>query len=218
MTDIQAQFEAVDRGLDVETRDGEDWRIQTLGQTYRASLDDVWDAVTSAERIPRWFLPISGDLRVGGRYQLEGNAGGVVEACEPPSGGVASYRVTWEFMGGAPAWLTIRLTGQAPEWTRLDLIFEGRAADVPAEVWDRFGPAATGMGWDSGLLGLALHLAGDASVTPETAQAWVQSDEGARFMRHSADAWAAVHVASGADPGAARAAADATYAMYTAAG
>jgi hypothetical protein len=23
----------------------------------------------------RWFLPVTGDLRVGGRFQLEGNAG-----------------------------------------------------------------------------------------------------------------------------------------------
>ena len=45
----------------------------------------MWDAVTSAERIPRWFLPISGDLRLGGRYQLEGNAGGEVLECAPPA-------------------------------------------------------------------------------------------------------------------------------------
>ena len=25
---------------------------------------------------PPWFLPVSGDLRVGGHFQLEGNAGG----------------------------------------------------------------------------------------------------------------------------------------------
>src|SRR5882724_8555264 len=29
-----------------------------------------WDAMTNAERIPRWFLPISADLRLSGRYQL----------------------------------------------------------------------------------------------------------------------------------------------------
>ena len=44
----------------------------------------LWDACTNAERIPRWFLPVSGDLRLGGRYQLEGNAGGTIERCDPP--------------------------------------------------------------------------------------------------------------------------------------
>ena len=33
-----------------------------------AAIDDVWDACTNPERIPRWFLPVSGDLRLGGRY------------------------------------------------------------------------------------------------------------------------------------------------------
>jgi hypothetical protein len=39
---------------------------------YPASQSDLWDAVTNADRIPRWFLPVSGDLRLGGHYQLEG--------------------------------------------------------------------------------------------------------------------------------------------------
>ena len=31
---------------------------------------DLWEALTSAERIPRWFAPVSGDLRLGGRFQV----------------------------------------------------------------------------------------------------------------------------------------------------
>jgi uncharacterized protein YndB with AHSA1/START domain len=53
-------------------------------RTYPTDHDDLWEALTSAGRIPRWFLPITGDLRVGGRYQLEGNAGGVVEEGDQP--------------------------------------------------------------------------------------------------------------------------------------
>jgi hypothetical protein len=47
------------------------------------AVEDVWDAITSAERIPRRFLPVSGDLRLG-RYQLQGNAGGEITGCNPP--------------------------------------------------------------------------------------------------------------------------------------
>ena len=32
---------------------------------------------------PRWFLPISGELRLGGRYQLTGNAGGTDHPLRP---------------------------------------------------------------------------------------------------------------------------------------
>ncbi len=47
---------------------------------YAGAVDEVWDALTNPERIPRWFLPISGELRLGGRYQLTGNAGGTDHA------------------------------------------------------------------------------------------------------------------------------------------
>jgi uncharacterized protein YndB with AHSA1/START domain len=55
--------------------------------------------------VSRWFLPIQGELRVGGSYQLEGNAGGTIEKCEPPR----HFRVTWA-MGGAATWLTVTLS------------------------------------------------------------------------------------------------------------
>jgi uncharacterized protein YndB with AHSA1/START domain len=212
MVDVQGQIDAVDRGVE----SGDEFRVQTLGQTYKAAISDVWHAITSPDRIPRWFLPITGDLVLGGRYQLEGNAGGTVEECAPPDGGDAHFRVTWEYGGGAPTWLTVRLHELAPDSTRLELHFEGRIEDVPAEMWDQFGPSATGIGWDQGLLGLALYLHDVPDrVTPEEGAAWSLSPEGREFIRLSADAWARAHMADGGDESVARAAADATYAMYT---
>ena len=73
-------------------------------------IEDLWDVLTNAERIPRWFLPISGELELGGRYQLEGNAGGVITACEPP----LHFTVTWEF-GRDVSWAEVRLE----RWSRL---------------------------------------------------------------------------------------------------
>jgi uncharacterized protein YndB with AHSA1/START domain len=49
-----------------------------ISRTYDADAKDVWDALTNPERLPRWFYPVSGDLRVGGTFQLEGNAGGEI--------------------------------------------------------------------------------------------------------------------------------------------
>ncbi|MGR2752074.1 SRPBCC family protein [Agromyces arachidis] len=207
--DIDAQIAAVDRGLADGTRDGAATRVQTLVQTYPAPIDDVWDAVTSAERIPRWFLPVTGELRLGGRYQVEGNAGGTIESCDAPR----SYGVTWEF-GGGVTWLTVRLAAVDDAHTRVELEHVALADDLDAGMWEQFGPAATGMGWDGALLGLHQHLT-TGEISPDNSAEWLQSDDGRRFQRMSADRWAAAHEANGADAATARRAADATYAAYT---
>ncbi len=216
MVDVNAQIDAVTRGLQTMDVDGEPARVQTLVQTYPAPIHDVWDAVTSAERIPRWFLPISGDLRLGGHYQLEGNAGGEVQECSPPAGGAAHYRITWGFGGGGDTWVTVRLEAASADETTLELEHIAKVADVPETMWEQFGPAATGIGWDSGLLGLALHLGGAVDgPTPEEGAAWMLSEDGKAFSRGSADGWAAAHVDDGADADTAARVAEATYLLYT---
>ena len=217
MVDVQNQLAAVTRGVSLEDRDGEPSHVQTLEQTYPAGLDDVWEAVSTAERIARWFLPISGDLELGGRYQLEGNAGGTVLECTPPADGIAGYRITWEF-GGGTTWVTVTLTAEGTG-TRFVLEHVAPAAAVPAEMWDTFGPGATGVGWDGGLLGLGLHLgATQGSLSPEEAEAWAVTEEGKAFYRGAADGWAAAQVAAGTDPATAARNADATYGFYTGTG
>ena len=79
-------------GRSVESS-GDDKTVVALTRTYDAEIADVWDAVTNPERLSRWFLPIEGDLRVGGTYQLKGNAGGTILTCEPPR----RLLVTWVF-------------------------------------------------------------------------------------------------------------------------
>jgi len=214
MVDVHAQVNAVDRTVGSGELEGAPTRVQKLSQTYPSPLEDVWDAVTSAERIPRWFLPIEGDLRLGGRYQLVGNAGGEVLECAPPQGDTAHYRVTWEF-GGGVSWVEVALQRVDEESTRLDLIHTAKEADLPPGFWEIYGPGATGVGWDGGLLGLALHLAGNSDLPPEAAEAWASTDEGRAFYRAAADAWGAAQIAGGGDPDAATAAADATYGFYT---
>src|SRR5829696_5696148 len=114
--DVGRHLGAVQRTVGFEKRDGRDVRVVRLSRTYDAPVEDVWDACTNAERIPRWFLPISGDLRVGGRYQFEGNAGGTIERCDPPR----SVEATWEF-GGDVSWVQLRLIPEAEGRTRLEL-------------------------------------------------------------------------------------------------
>lgn len=180
--------------------------IVTATRAYATSREDLWDAITSAERIPRWFLPVSGDLRLGGRYQLKGNAGGEVVRCEPPR----ALGLTWE-MQGQVSWVNVALSGSAPESTTLRL---EHIAHVPDEMWNTFGPGAVGVGWDSALLGLDQLYATNASVDPETALAWLASDEGKRFLSESSDAWRLASIAFGTDPEQASRAARRTTAAY----
>lgn len=217
MVDVQAQLNAVNRSIATEDRNGEPSHVQTMEQTYPSPIDDVWEAVTTAERIARWFLPITGDLQLGGRYQLEGNAGGEVLECTPPTDGTAGYRVTWEF-GGGVSWLAVRLDAEGGK-TRFTLEHVAPVASIPDGMWETFGPGATGVGWDGGLLGLGLHLgATEGSLSPQDAEAWATTEEGRAFYRGAADGWAAAQVAAGSDPETAARNADATFGFYTGAG
>ncbi|GAA3905516.1 SRPBCC family protein [Streptomyces sp. NPDC127159] len=182
-------------------------RVVTVSRTYGTSLDDLWDACTNPERIPRWFLPVSGELRVGGRFQLEGNAGGTIERCDPPK----SFFATWEY-GGEVSWIELRLTPVEDGGTRFEL---EHIAHVDDERWAEFGPGAVGVGWDTGLLGLSRYLATGASMDPAEGMAWLMSDEGRRYVTLSSEAWREANVASGEPEESARAAAERTTAAYT---
>jgi uncharacterized protein YndB with AHSA1/START domain len=196
----------VTREVRTGSRDGAPTRIAVARRTYRADRAQVWGALTDAERLPRWFLPVTGDLRVGGRYQLEGNAGGVVERCEEPE----SFAVTWEF-GGMVSWLRVHLSPTGGG-TALELAHE---APVDPEFWAQFGPGAVGVGWDLALMGLGLHLDSGAAVDPELAATFTLTPEGAEFVRHAAAGWGEAAATDGDDPAAAREAADRTVAFYT---
>jgi uncharacterized protein YndB with AHSA1/START domain len=188
------------------SRDGAPTRIAVARRTYPTDQADLWEAVTSPERIPRWFLPISGDLRESGRYQLEGNAGGLVERCKEPD----SFAVTWEY-GGMVSWLEVTLTPDG-DGTRLELVHE---AHVDPELWGQFGPGAVGVGWDLGLMGLGLHIDSRAPVDPELANTFPVSPDGVAFVRTAAAEWAEAAVADGDEAGPAHEAAARTVAFYT---
>jgi uncharacterized protein YndB with AHSA1/START domain len=184
-------------------------RTVVIGRTYDAPLEDVWDACTNPERIPRWFLPVSGELREGGRYQVEGNAGGVVERCDPPK----SFTATWEF-GGQVSWIELRLSEAVGGGTRLELEHIAHLSDH----WAQFGPGAVGVGWDLALLGLTRHLVSGTAVDREAGLAFPASEEGRRFVEESSRGWCEAAIAAGADAAEATAAAERTFAFFTGTG
>ena len=78
MIDVTEQVSAVCREVGGRVLEAGRARVVTVSRSYPAELADVWEACTNPERIPRWFLPVRGELKEGGRYQLEGNAGGTI--------------------------------------------------------------------------------------------------------------------------------------------
>jgi uncharacterized protein YndB with AHSA1/START domain len=192
MIDVIKEIEAATRHVGEGRVPAGTGRSVRLEREYDAPIEDVWDAITSPERISRWFLPISGDFRVGGRYQLEGNAGGQILACERPH----RVKVSWVY-GDADATapnaseVELRLSTVGGGRTRFEL---EHIAVVPDEMWEQFGPGAVGVGWDGGLLGLTLHLRGETVGDPI---AWQLGPEGREFNRRSAAAWGDADRASG---------------------
>ena len=209
MIEVGEQLNGVQRAVGTRVLEAGQVRVVTVSQVYDATLQELWDACTNAERIPRWFLPVSGDLRLGGHYQLEGNAGGTIERCDPPH----AFQATWEY-GGNVTWIELRLAAEPAGGTRfvLDHLIPVDA-DPP---WDQFGPGAVGIGWDMALLGLANHLATGRAIDPAESATWAISDAARQFMTGSSTRWYEADVAGGADSAAARASADRTIAAYTA--
>jgi uncharacterized protein YndB with AHSA1/START domain len=206
MIDVIAQINSVRRTVGSRVLEAGEARTVTISRVYDADAEDLWEACTSAERIQRWFLPVSGDLRVGGRFQVEGNAGGTVERCDPPK----SFAATWEF-DGKTSWIEVRFVPEPEGGTRFEL-----EHTIPAdEHWTEFGPGAVGVGWDGALMGLTLHLSSGEPVDPAEGAAWGASDEGRHFMTLSSERWGEADIAGGEDEQTARAAAARTTAAYT---
>ena len=102
------------------------------------------------------------------------------------------------------SWVEVRLRDDGAGRARLTLTHTARLS----EHWDTYGPGAVGVGWEMGLLGLAMHLAQPTAPKPDEA-AFATSPEGRALIAGSSEAWAAAAVAAGTDPGVARAAASA---------
>jgi uncharacterized protein YndB with AHSA1/START domain len=208
--DVTRLIGAVTREISSREVNGAPARVLVATRSYDTTRDDLWDALTNPERIPRWFLPISGDLKLGGRYQLEGNANGEIVECVPPR----RLGLTWG-MHGQISWVNVELSEETESRTLLTL---EHIAHVPEELWKQFGPGGVGIGWDEGLLGLDRHLTPRATLGPASAAAWLATEEGKSFIRQSSDAWCRAWIASGEDAAAAQVAADRVAAMYTGGG
>ncbi|MET0693690.1 MAG: SRPBCC family protein [Propionibacteriaceae bacterium] len=182
MIDIAQHLQAVHREVS-QPGEGEAQTVAvTLRRTYHADPADVWDALTTPERLARWFSPVSGDLRAGGSFQVEGNASGDILECAPP----ARLRLTY---GGPESVVEVRLTA-ADDATILELDHQ-----VPLSMAGSVaGSLYVGPGWDEAFLQLALYIAGETDPEPLGAATSPQAEG---FSRQSVEKWIEVTRASG---------------------
>lgn len=203
--DVDQHLGAMERSVSLLDRDGLPASGVSLSRSYETTLADLWDAVTNGERIPRWFAPVSGELQLGGKYHIEGNAGGEITACER----LSHYALTWVF-GEFVSWVDVGVADEGSGRARLALTHTAHLS----EHWDTYGPGAAGVGWGMGFLGLALHLAEPDWPKPDDLE-FATSPDGKAFIIGSSEGWGRASVAAGTDPAAAAAAARQTTAFYT---
>jgi uncharacterized protein YndB with AHSA1/START domain len=117
---------------------------------YDTGIEDLWSALTDAQRLARWVAEVEGDLRPGGAFRATFTSSwegpGRVEVCEPPrhllvtmSPGREDETVIEAELAadGGQTWLVVEERGLPLE-------------ELPAH----------GAGWQAHVEDLATHLAG----------------------------------------------------------
>jgi uncharacterized protein YndB with AHSA1/START domain len=183
--DILEHINAVQRDV---SRTGETVTV-LMRRSYQAEPAEVWDALTDPERMQRWLMPVTGELKVGGSFQLEGNAGGEILECDPPK----RFKVTF---GGENSLLEVRLSAGAGSATDLELEHSmGESPEIPPAPGGS-GALWVGPGWDGALLGLALYVTGQLPADADPVE-MANSPEVVAYNEQSVRAWIEAIRASG---------------------
>jgi uncharacterized protein YndB with AHSA1/START domain len=180
MFDMVEELAAIHRGV---VRDGTGDTVSVaLTRTYDADAEDVWDALTNPERLPRWFYPVTGELKVGGDFQFQGNAGGEILRCDRPSWLQVSF-------GGPDSIVDVRIVA-IDDRTTVELVHTVSLAMAGSGA----GALFVGPGWDGALLGLGIYLRGETVGNPLEA---ANSPEVIEFNRGSISRWTEAIESSG---------------------
>jgi uncharacterized protein YndB with AHSA1/START domain len=123
-------------------------------EVYDTSIDDLWEACTTTDRLARWIAEVSGDLHVGGTIQASftstWSGAGRIEICERPHHLLLTMEPGTEDEAQIEAWL-------AAEGDKTRLVVEERGLPL-----DRL--HVHGAGWQAHLEDLGRSLAGEPSA------------------------------------------------------
>jgi uncharacterized protein YndB with AHSA1/START domain len=198
MSDMAQGFPETARAIGHRRIAAGEARTAIIRRWYDAAIEDVWDACTTPGRIARWFLPVTGELRLGGTFHLKGNASGEVLHCEPPR----LLRVSWAYDNRPTDEVELRLSPGADGTTLLEIKHASvsRLVDLDGRPVDPFlndlktGIWGAGIGWEMPLTyRLPLELRGELTGPPPDEPTPEDRERAARLGR----AWVAVVAASG---------------------
>jgi uncharacterized protein YndB with AHSA1/START domain len=129
-------------------------RVAVFTRTYATTVEDLWDACTDPERLRRWYVPVTGDLRVGGTFEQVNMGSGTILACDAP-------HLLKLSLGGGVDEIEVRLSAGAEDGTAMLELQHATTLDshdIGGQMYDAI--FCMGGGYYPRLLALDLHLRG----------------------------------------------------------
>jgi uncharacterized protein YndB with AHSA1/START domain len=187
MTDIKnqdASLNAVQRSVtNRQIAEGAAHAV-VLRRRFDAPIQDVWAAITTSDRIDRYFLPVSGDFREGGSYAFQGQASGKILVCDAPN----RLQLQWIPPDRKEAdQVELRLTADGDDATWLELEHASIADVFHTDLTgDKFSPA---IGWEGPLHFLGEYLRGVLPDAPSMEWYVFEEAEEIRLAKLRAAEW-----------------------------
>lgn len=178
-------------------RDNSAVTSQHLSTQFSLPATQLFDYLTTPEHLKNWFGKVDRDEFV---YEIENNAHGRIESCKDDS-----FLITWE-IDGTVSFLNVEVTQLSEGQSQLAAGFSTNAEDIDENFAQKYGPGATGVGWDLSLWALHRYISAGAEEPDRDAYE--------AFVTASAHAWGAADEASGSDPETARNQAENTRRFY----
>jgi uncharacterized protein YndB with AHSA1/START domain len=188
ISDVDSMVDGTERAVGTRplaVAGGVEARTVVLRRAYDTTVEDLWDACTDPRRLARWFLPVTGDLRVGGRFSIKGNASGDVVRCEPPR----LLGLTWEYGEHPSSEVEVRLA-PAPGG--------GATLEIEHGFPDPSFLFGVGVGWEPALVALEAYTRRE--LPDNLAEQWQAGEPPAEFMariERSSALWAGHLAAAG---------------------
>ncbi|MGZ4278473.1 MAG: SRPBCC domain-containing protein [Solirubrobacteraceae bacterium] len=129
-------------------------RVAVFTRTYPTMVEDLWDACTNPERLVRWYVPVSGDLRAGGTFEQVNMGSGTIVVCDAP-------RLLKLSLGGGADEIEVRLSEGPEDGTATLELAHATTLDsheIGGQMYDAI--FCMGGGYYPRLLALDLHLRG----------------------------------------------------------
>jgi uncharacterized protein YndB with AHSA1/START domain len=129
-------------------------RVGVFTRVYDADVDDVWSACTDPERLARWYVPVTGDLRLGGTFQQVNMGSGEIVECDAPN----HLRLS---LGGGADEIALWLRPTADGATELEVHHATTLSEhnIGGQMYDAI--YCMGGGYYPRLYALDLHLRGE---------------------------------------------------------